>query len=372
MFWYERSSYNGQNLGLPQFSTTVLTLTTTIQHLYARNIIILLGQAKMAQLLQPPSVFDFTPPPSPTRFSSPMKWLTRTPTSVPLPPSPAKSQDGSDDSKSCSSTEYPTITQSNFSKAMRSLQKKSSTFSLQPKLSCSSLAATPPGTPQREIANWFSKPSPVRVVTPAPLAADLGDHFARSLPTYEEKQGELRRRKEAAQRRVKSMRTYLGAKAKEETATVRHQRYDSGSHEHADSFALRELQNCTTNTPKTSEEEARGEDQAPASLLLDLNFLRHALCRLQRPPLQFHCVGCKETHRSSLPDEGEVVWLLQSCRHYMHSECFGELLIPDTDGCFHCTHFKMMLRKLGKDEVVARHKDVLKQTSRDGYVSRCM
>jgi hypothetical protein len=319
--------------------------------------------------MQPFSVFDFTPPASPTttKFSNTMKWFKSTPSSVPLPPSPTKSQHGSDeDNNSAPSTDYPTITQSNFCKAMRSLQKKSSAFPLQPKPTSSSLATTPLDTPQREIVDWFARPSPVRAVTSAPPAAQLGDHFARSLPTYEEKQDELRRRREAARRRVQSMRTYLGVKAKEEPKTGRHQRYDSGSYENMDLSTPKDSQNGTIHTLKTTEPEDEKE-QAPISLLHDLHFLRHALFRLSRPPLQFHCVGCNETHMTSLSEANSSIWLLQSCMHYVHPDCFGKLLVPDTDGCFHCTHFKMMLRKLGNDEAGARHQDVLKQTNGDRY-----
>lgn len=320
--------------------------------------------------MQPFSVFDFTPPASPTKFTNTMKWFKSTPTSSPLPSSPTRSQHGADDDSShSSSSNYPTITQSNFCKAMRSLQRKSSTFPLQPKPASLSPAAALLDAPQREIVDWFARPSPVRAVTSGPPAVELGDHFARSLPTYEEKQHELRRRREAARRRVQSMRTHLGVKAKEEPPTARHQRYDSGSFEQMDSSTLKPAQDDTTSALKTTEPEDEKE-QAPASLLHDLHFLRHALFRLSRPPLQFHCVGCKDTHTTSLSDSNSPIWLLQSCMHYVHPNCFGKLLVPDTDGCFHCTHFKMMLRRLGNDEVDARHEDVMKQTNGDRYVAK--
>lgn len=321
----------------------------------------------MTSLMQPFSVYDFTPPASPTKFSNTMKWFKSTPTTSPLPPSPMRSQHGlDDDNNSTPSTDYPTITQSNFCKAMRSLQKKSSAFQLQASVSSSSLALTRPDTPQREIVDWFARPSPVRAVTSALPAAEIGDHFARSLPTYEEKQDELRRRREAARRRVQSMRTYLGAKSKAEPTAARHQRYDSGSFEQMDSSSLKDPQPCATSALKTTEPEDEKE-QAPVSLLRDLHFIRHALFRLSRPPLQFHCVGCKETHTTSHIDANSPIWLLQSCRHYVHPDCFGKLLVPDTDGCFHCTHFKMRLRNLGKGEAGERHNDLLRQTSSDRY-----
>lgn len=317
----------------------------------------------MNSLMQPFSVFDFTPPASPTKFSNTIKWFKSTPNSVPLPPSPTRSERSSyEDNNWTASPDYPTITQSNFCKAMRSLQKKSGTFPLQTKLNSSSLAAPPLDTPQREIVDWFARPSPVRAVVSAPPAAELGDHFARSLPSYEEKQEELRRRREAARRRVQSMRTYLGAKAKEETTTTRHQRYDSGSYEHMDAPALKDVQSSTSHTLRTIEPEDEKE-QAPVSLLHNLTFLRHALFRLSQPPLQFHCVACKEIHTTSLSEVNSPIWLLQSCMHHVHPDCFGKLLVPDIDDCFHCTHFKMMLRKLGEDEAGARHGDVLEQTN---------
>ena len=296
-----------------------------------------------------------------------MKWFKSTTTTSPLPSSPTRSQHGSDDDhNSTPSTDYPTITQSNFCKAMRSLQKKSSTFPLQSSASSSSLATTRPDTPKREIVDWFARPSPVRAVTSTPPVTELGDHFARSLQTFEEKQDELRRRREAARRRVQSMRTYLGAKSEEKPTAARHQRYDSGSFEQMDSSALKDSQDGTTTTLKTTEPEDERE-QAPISLLRDLHFIRHALFRLTRPPLQFYCVGCKETHTTSLIDANSPIWLLQSCRHYVHPDCFGKLLVPDTDGCFHCTHFKMRLRNLGKGEAGERHNDLLKQTNGDMY-----
>ncbi|KAF3039108.1 hypothetical protein E8E11_004503 [Didymella keratinophila] len=321
----------------------------------------------MTSLMQPFSVYDFTPPASPTKFSNTMKWFKSTPTTSPLPPSPMRSQHGSDDDSNYTpSIDCPTITQSNFCKAMRSLQKKSNTLPLQPKPSSSSLAATQLESPQREIVDWFARPSPVRAVTSAPPAAELGDNFARDLPTYKEKQDELRRRREAARRRVQSMRTCLGVKSKDEPTTAGHQRYDSGSFEHIGSSTLKDSQDGTITTLRTTESEDEKE-QAPISLLHDLHFIRHALFRLSRPPLQFHCAGCKETHTTSLSDPNSPIWLLQNCRHYVHPDCFGKLLVPDTDGCFHCTHFKMRLRNLGKGEVGEKHNDLLKRTNGDRY-----
>lgn len=159
-------------------------------------------------------------------------------------------------------------------------------------------------------------------------------------------------------------------KVREEPKTLNgparvHQRYDSGSHEHADSDALQILQNLHD----TNESETTG-DEPFALRPLDQDFIFHSLFRLRsRPPLRFDCVGCKEAHRYSLFAEAAVIWLLQSCGHYVHSGCFGKLRDPEesdyTDDCFHCAHFKLMLKKLSQDEMDLRHERLLDATSGD-------
>ncbi|KAF2632534.1 hypothetical protein BU25DRAFT_453750 [Macroventuria anomochaeta] len=341
----------------------------------------------MSQLLQPLSIFDFTPPSSPTRLSDTMKWLKRTPTSVPLPPSPTKSREGSDDdSRSTSSTESLTLTESNFAKVIRSLQRKSSTLTLQQKASSLSLSTTPVGTPQREAARWLFGPSPVHAVTSGPPVDELSDHFVRSLPTYQEKQAELCRRQEASRERVKRMRAHLGAQGFRPTPALineindpftaiegtepsgKHQRYDSGSHEHSDSGALQKLQKLHTTT--TSEPTQEESHKLP---LLNEDFLYHAMMRIWSHNMRFfNCVGCNKTHTDPCHQGVAVIWLLHGCRHKVHAACFGTFrdieaygFPGDTNSCYNCESLKRTMRSHTQEELDMRHKRLLKATSTD-------
>ena len=318
----------------------------------------------MPQLLLPAAFYSFTPPSSPTKLSETINWLKRTPMSVPLPPSPTKSCDSFDTEPDFNaSTESLALTHSKFWKNMNSSPKESRTLPLQGKTSSSSLVPSPVGTSQREASRWLFRPSPVRAASSASPADELGDHFARSLPTSGEKQEGLRRRRKAAQERVDRMRVHLGINAHEARPSIalsknnlstaiggpgssgKHQRYDSGSHEHGDSdAAFRELQKLHTAT--TTEVPQEKPIKLPPT---HEDFLYHSLFRIQNRNLrQFDCVGCKTTHKQTLHRETSDIWLLQGCRHYVHAACFDKIrdddTPSDTGNCFHCSNLKRNAR----------------------------
>ncbi|KAF1365691.1 hypothetical protein EJ07DRAFT_170394 [Lizonia empirigonia] len=202
-----------------------------------------------------------------------MNRLKSRPSSVPLPPSPTKPREYSDNDKdSVSSRESLILPESKFTKVLKSLQKKSSTFPLQQKARSPSLPTPPVVTPQREAPKWpfrHSGPSPVLTSASAISVSELGDHFVRIVPNYAELQARLKRRRKATEERVKKMRAYLGVETPKPTVqevnhpfvankrtgkqTISHQRIDSGSHDHADSDAFHGQQKRdATSTSATS------------------------------------------------------------------------------------------------------------------------
>jgi hypothetical protein len=222
----------------------------------------------------------------------------------------------------------------------------------------------------------------VRATASVSPADELGDHFARSLPTYKGKQAELRRRRKAAQERVERMRVHLGVNAHKAcpstalnrenlfTATEgigssgKHQRYDSGSYEHGDSdAAFHELQKLHTVT--TTEVPQGNPIKLPP---IDEDFLYHCLFRIQNRTLrQFDCVGCKTTHKQTLHQETSNIWLLQGCRHYVHAACFDRIRDDDTPSdpgnCFHCSNLKRNAQAHSQEETGMRLNRLLDRTS---------
>ena len=180
--------------------------------------------------------------------------------------------------------------------------------------------------------------------------------------------------------RVGRMRDYLGInarkespfmvhevadpfKAAEETAcSGKHQRYDSGSHEHS-GIALQEL--TKLHAPSISESFAT---ETITLLSLHRDFLSHSLFRIRkRNSCYLLCVCCNTTHKEALHEGTSVVWLLQGCRHYVHAACFDKLHDNSSGAgsCYNCDTFKRMVKSCGPKEMGMRHERLLESTSRN-------
>lgn len=309
-----------------------------------------------------------------------MNRLKIRPTSVPLPPLPTIPLEGSYINKdSVSSRESLILPESNFTKVLKSL-KKSSTFPLQQKASSPSPTTSPVVTPQREAPKWpfrHSGPSSVLAAASRISVSELGDHFVRIVPSYAEVQARLKRRRKATEERVKKMRAYLGVEtpkltvlevvnpfvAKERTGKTRsHQRIDSGSHERADSNALHGQQK-----PDATSTSATSQNKASTLVPLTEDFLSYSLMRKRdRSVLEFDCVACQGTHRTSLQDAGAVVWILHGCRHLLHEACFRKMRdLESLSCCYNCEVLARKMQRYSRDEMALRHKRLLKETRTD-------
>ncbi|KAF9699049.1 hypothetical protein EKO04_002852 [Ascochyta lentis] len=328
----------------------------------------------MSQLLSSPLLCSFTPPASPTGFSGTMRWLKRTPSTIPLPLSPTKAHESSDGDPMFSTEPLPLI-ESNFTKVFKSLQTRSSTLSLQHKSSSMSLSTSSVDGSQREATRWLFRPSPVRAIASTPPPTELGDHFTRSLPSYEEKQAELRRRREASKKRVNTMRAYLGAEvpktiiqAVDDPSTaiqgteILHRRIDSGFQEHSDGDVFEELQK--PHTPNVSEPL---QDESPILPPLAEDFLYYAMTRVRaRDMREFDCIACSKTHKNALYQRPGVVWILHGCKHFMHNTCFDRLqeseAAHESHDCVNCEILKRMVMRHTTVEMVSRHERLLEAT----------
>ncbi|KZM23239.1 hypothetical protein ST47_g5614 [Ascochyta rabiei] len=228
---------------------------------------------------------------------------------------------------------------------------------------------------QREASRWLFRPSPIRAATFALPATELGDHFARSLPTYKEKQAELRRRREASKQRVNRMRAYLGAEMPKtmvqgvddlfttiQGTETSHRRIDSGFQEHNDSEVFHEFQK-----PDTSNISELLEDELPMLPPLGEDFIYYALTRIRaRDMREFECVACSKTHSNSSQERRAVAWILHGCKHFVHDACLDKLRENEaacrTHGCFNCEALKRMMVRHTTEEMILRHKRLLEVT----------
>lgn len=317
----------------------------------------------MPQALQSLSMFEFTPPASPTRLFGDVPRRGRTPSSVPLPPSPTKSHGSSNDERSYSLSAE--TSESSLTKVLKSLHKRTNTLQLQPKPLFPSLTSSPARSPQREVSRWPFRQSPACATPPTTPAAGLGDHFTRMRPTFEETQADMRRRGDASKIRVQKMREWLttattptfhAAKAMGRPAKSHH-RYDSGSHEHSENRSHYELPNPHTPEPSDADELEH----------LPHNTLCHSLFRLRNRTLRrFDCMGCGETHTDSLRDGRPAIWLLYGCRHLVGDTCLDKLRDQSTEDrlgdCHHCGQLRNQLGKMSDAEVERSHRRLLEVT----------
>jgi hypothetical protein len=293
--------------------------------------------------------FEFTPPSSPASLLDTMPWLKRTPqttTNMPLPPSPTESL----------TTLEETILSFPSPPSSTPIPTKSTTFPLNKKASNSSLAST------RDATRWLFRAPPVRALS-APVSNELGDHFTRAaLPSYQETQARLRRRREASQKRVEGMRAWLTSTSPQkdsrseskgtQTFGRMHQRYDSGSCEHAygESGVFEEVQ----------------DDNASGILLPGLHedVLWFSLFRLRgkRGLSGGECVGCGEAHADALSDGGAVVWLLHGCGHRVDDRCLDKLRERGATGCHVCERLGVQIGRFGEEEWRARRRRLVDVT----------
>lgn len=331
-------------------------------------------------------VVDSSPPSSPTKFSDAMKWLTRTPAGVPLPSSsPTKARKLSTADDDGHDTAFlnpasPDLSESNITKAMRSLRSKPSLLSLysRPSASASSVGS-PLASPQKEATRWLFRSPTAQgdVCTPSP--SELGDHFARAIVPVESKSAEMRRRREASRMRVAALRDWLGSSTIITTdtpalysssphtsplllqaeppfhASKAHHRIDSAMHPFPFPFSTSPVSlHLSHATP-------------PEDLLLQTTLFRLPC----RPSTHFPCIGCGQTHADSPRDRsGGAVWMLMRCRHLVHGGCLhrlseGEDAVGERTedvqmkgeekaGCVGCTRLRGLLGGMEREEVEAR------------------
>ena len=286
-----------------------------------------------------------------------MLWLKRTPqttANMSLPPSPTESLTTEEDL----TLSFPSPPSSPPIQVKPTIQTpvptKSITFPLPTKPSTSPQAAT------RDATRWLfrSPPAPARALT-APVKNELGDHFTRvQLPSYQETQERARRRREASAKRVEGMRGWLKSPSVEktpgneskstQTGGRMHQRYDSGSCEHA-----------YGEGGMFEDDDTTGAAEPPLPPLHE-DFLWFSLFRLRgRCGLSgAECVGCGETH--ALSDGGAVVWVLLGCGHRVYDRCLDRLREQGAHGkgmgCNGCEHLGVRLGKMGEEEWRARRR----------------
>lgn len=288
-----------------------------------------------------------------------MPLLTRTTSSVPLSSSPAKSHRGLNDTKRHSLSTDPC--DSNLTKVLKSLHKRSNTLHTISKPSFPSFPSLRPSSPQREVSRWPFQHSPVRFTTPTPTAPDLGDHFARMRPVPITTHTDARRRTEAGRKRVQKMREWLTVVDIPDVQAVKavgrpersHQRYDSGSHEHSEDGTFYELKKLHAPEPLSTEEITSGS--------FETDILSFYLFRLRNGTFRkFNCVGCGETHVDSLWEGKRVVWLLHGCRHVVHDRCLKQLRDGKSSerlgDCDRCRQLEGNLKKLSRAQFESSHR----------------
>lgn len=190
----------------------------------------------------------------------------------------------------------------------------------------------------------------------------------------------LCKRQQACEERVRKMRAYLKNEF-DETITRKandpftvigkpenlRRRIDSGTHDNGDNYGFQDLQKPgISSTPKSVKHR-------PTTLIpFDRDLLNWTMFRMRNHNMpEFTCIGCTDTHKSSLFQTHATVWLLHGCKHILYDSCFEKLChiepVCANYACHNCETFKRELKRHSLEEIVLRHERLLEKTCAQYY-----
>lgn len=182
-------------------------------------------------------------------------------------------------------------------------------------------------------------------------------------------------RQQACEERVGKMRAYLRNEVHEAIARTAHnpfttiekaessrRRIDSGTHDHGDIEEFHELQKLGIASASKSVKHR------PNMLIpFDEDFLNWTMFRMRNHNMpEFTCIGCTNTHKSSLYQGNVTVWLLHGCKHIVYDSCFEKLHriepVYEDHSCHNCETFKRELKRHSIEEMALRYERLLEKT----------